>query len=267
MRDCIEEGTLRAYADGALTLSQEAIVAMHLAQCPFCKGNLAALDVLTSEVRSLVNDSSPLPNSQLALGRLRSSIPKRPIEVNSPAVAAYAGEAPRSRSYSRPMRLQPVAMGIGLASAMAAVLVLLFVVNGVSNTASKPASEFVPRGMVRYFTVSHIFTTTVEGQPGSNSIEEVWVTNGKTHLLRYSKSTTEGVESWTGGETWVEEDAVYHYNPSVANKTTVYKYPYDPRHLELYVPNEISYLLTIPNSKIVGDDILDGRPVTVIEAI
>jgi hypothetical protein len=34
--------------------------------------------------------------------------------------------------------------------------------------------------------------------------------------------------------------------------------------MELYVPNEISYLLTLPHARIVGESTLDGRTVTVI---
>lgn len=132
---------------------------------------------------------------------------------------------------------------------------------GEASLMSKPGDEsFVPPGMVRRITINHIFSSP--GKQDGSLIEEVWLTNGPSHLLMKSIFTT------ISATTWIEDGAVYKYNPEIMPQpnNTVYKYPYNAVYLELYVPKDLDYWLALPNARIVGDDTLDGRAVTVVES-
>jgi outer membrane lipoprotein-sorting protein len=181
----------------------------------------------------------------------------------------------RRREPSRGFRL--VFQGLALALVMVTVLWLSFLLSG-GDRAAKPQESFVPAGKVRHLVISHSVADTVY-PVGSATVytnttsrtEDVWLTNGKSHLL--GKTSIDSPEMQRQ-YVWVEEDSVYDYTPGLFTGPRgdeivreVYKYPYDPRHLELYVPNDMNYLLTMPDAVIVGEDTLDGRPVTMVESI
>lgn len=101
MAECIEEGTLRAYADGALMPEQEAVVSAHVAHCARCSRNLVALNALASEVSSFVIDNSYVPDPRIALAQVRSMMPAAEThpaaDISRAPFVAFTGEAQKRR--------------------------------------------------------------------------------------------------------------------------------------------------------------------------
>jgi hypothetical protein len=213
----------------------------------------------------------------------------------SETIPAQAPEEPLPGRKSR--AVQPAAKwrksaalgGLVVSLATIAALVLLVAMASSNRTAAPVVEDakgpFVPEGMVRHIVMTD---TTVQRQPGAKKDPpptsahwDMWYVNGAKHLLMYSVYSWENILDnsiqVTTRTTWVEDGAVYEYmqEPASAASTpsnsaaTVSKYPYSPYWLGSLQPDPqiISDLLRLPNSRIAGNAIIDGRPAVEIISV
>jgi hypothetical protein len=153
-------------------------------------------------------------------------------------------------------------------------------------------NSFVPIGKARHIAIT--YTTVITGSPGTkdkNSLQGVpgdgtetldyWLANGTDHLLM-RQSNLSNSSSWQ----LLTDDAYYNYVPDTYRQEgneyiggNVYKYPYDPSYIPSFTSRYPSInilpdpqimekiLAAIPNSRLVGDALLDGSNVALVEAI
>lgn len=305
-RELHDEGQLRAYLDGELSVIKMAEVAGHIENCEECRAMLMGLRKGAVEVGAALALPVHTPDAQAALRGLRSmvaspivSLPERTSTwQGSTSWMPPAGKAAKHVVASRP-RLRTRAAMSTLGLGLAAVLVLgLAVVWGrmsnlagggilqVPTTVTTPSSslaalpintlpgisEFVPAGMVRHLVYSD--TTISRSSPqdfhqlGSRSLE-AWFGNGSSHLLMYVHPSSAGQDSKSNEpSTWVEDNAIYNYQPSQDN--TVFKYAYNSRYVSMLGPDAGAIdakLKSLPNARIAGQATVMGRPAVEIESI
>lgn len=270
MTQCLDEGSLRAYMDSALSHEEHETAASHLAGCGHCREKLAQVRASALQVGALMPHPTVAPDAQFALARLLTT----GAQPGSQTPTSFSARTARAKPWTHMFgqgRTRVAAAGFALGLAVVLVLGLSSYLG--SPQVSTPGSvalmpmpkgeSFVPPGKVRHITIVHTYTRQgqTEGSFNGSFTEEVWLANGKSHLLMKNTSSLSST-------TWIEEDAVYKYNPQLTPQRddTVYKYPYAPQELALYVPNDFGYLMTLPNARVMGDDTLDGRAVTVIES-
>ncbi len=73
MKNCYDEGRLRAYLDGELPLLERAALAAHLAGCAACQAQLSRQRAQAARVAALLAAPLPVPESRAALARLRAT--------------------------------------------------------------------------------------------------------------------------------------------------------------------------------------------------
>ncbi|MEO8288914.1 MAG: hypothetical protein ABI670_21070 [Chloroflexota bacterium] len=176
-----------------------------------------------------------------------------------------------------------------LALTSAGVFVLMSTRNsGTSGTASQNA--FVPEGKVRHVVISYTKTLTGLDATGekvalhdattkaSESIQhtqDLWYTRGTNHPLLYLADTFTNTGSATPRVskeyTWIDEDEIYRYSENAGEAPggpkTVQRSSYRPDYFELYGPDPdmIDKMLNLPGGHLIGNSVLNGRPVADIE--
>jgi outer membrane lipoprotein-sorting protein len=123
------------------------------------------------------------------------------------------------------------------------------------------ASSFVPEGEVRHEIFSDTETSTAtDFVTMTTNTREVWLTNGKSHLLVRENKDQKG-DYWLLGE-----NTVWSYNPSIV-PTIVYTYPYDPKELKDFLPDSqvVTKTQQEVGTHVVGADVIQGRPAILIE--
>lgn len=125
---------------------------------------------------------------------------------------------------------------------------------------AQTANNFVPAGKIRHLVISNTASSIVTNFADETSTYEVWLTNGATHLLLRKKGPGNNTDLLVG------EDSVWDYNPTLY-PSIVRNYPYDPKMLKNFVPNSniVDQMLQLPNTHVVQNATLDGRPVLLIE--
>src|SRR5687767_14838075 len=73
MKNCYDEGRLRAYLDGELPSLERAALAAHLAGCAACQAQLNRQRALAVRVGALLAAPLPAPEPRAALARLRAA--------------------------------------------------------------------------------------------------------------------------------------------------------------------------------------------------
>lgn len=73
MKQCYDEGTLRAYIDDALAIEERRTLAMHLAGCADCRQQVDQVRAVAAQVETVLQLSAEAPDPQLALARLRQA--------------------------------------------------------------------------------------------------------------------------------------------------------------------------------------------------
>jgi len=73
MVNCYDEGQLRAYLDGELSLSARAALVAHLSRCADCQSQLGHQRALAAQIRSLLPAPPAMPAPRDALARLRAA--------------------------------------------------------------------------------------------------------------------------------------------------------------------------------------------------
>jgi len=79
---CVDEGQLRAFLDGALSETERAVVERHLVGCETCTTSLEDVRGLASQVSARVTGYVPMPNSRAAFARIRNEIRSEPLVSN-----------------------------------------------------------------------------------------------------------------------------------------------------------------------------------------
>jgi hypothetical protein len=242
--------------------------ALHAAEREVWGGFLDA----THEIRPRSEFARQLEDRLLASARAQSAGPISVEAQLASPLAARPKSAPWPPGLFRRggLRLSLVGAGVGLAM-VALLVVSVFLSGGGSATPSTEElmREFVPPGKVRHLVIEHTYSSTslldpgVTFQPSGVVTQNVWLTNGPSHLLMYTTFTTNNPETSTPAM-WVTNDAVYDYK--AGSTTTVLKYPYNPDYAARYTPDTkiITSWLELPNSSIVGYSTLQGRPVVEI---
>jgi hypothetical protein len=152
---------------------------------------------------------------------------------------------------------------VGLVALAGVMFAFLMAVDKGDPTPLAAEDAFLPPGKVRHMIYTGTYTYTTGGIQDAPATEqhreEFWLVAGESHPLMRGKVTTP-----ITAETWLEEDAYYEYEPEKSNE--VRKRQYDLGYLSAVLPDPeiITKTLKQPNARLVGDGILDGRPVVII---
>ena len=126
--------------------------------------------------------------------------------------------------------------------------------------------EFLPAGMVRHMVLTGTVTTDGSALGGpvettQQHHEEFWLTQGQNHPLMRDIVTVP-----ISATNWLDDSGYYSYEPAKDNTVSWSKY--DPQLLAPLLPDPeiITKTLQIPNTHLVGNGSLDGRPVVVISS-
>lgn len=124
------------------------------------------------------------------------------------------------------------------------------------------ASSFVPPGKVRHLTIRTTESSAATAFTPIPSTYEVWLINGRSHLLLRKKGPAPDTDLLVG------EDAVWDYKPAWS-PGIVRMYPYTPSQLANFVPNRaiLTQMAQMPETRVVPDARLDGRPVLLLERV
>jgi hypothetical protein len=138
-------------------------------------------------------------------------------------------------------------------------------VNITHTPAAPPSGEFLPAGWVRHMVLTG--TLTIDGSALGGPVEtteqhheEFWLAQGQSHPLMRDVVTVP-----ISATNWLDDNGYYEYEPAKGDQITWSAY--DPQVLPLILPDPGIFTKTMqmPNARLVGEDTLDGRSVTVIE--
>lgn len=127
------------------------------------------------------------------------------------------------------------------------------------------AGTFVAPGKVRHMIIR--VTDDVTGEAGGLTTE-VWLANGKEHLLLWKPALTSPTGQSISGTfpELINDDGLYQFH---LDTNTVYKVPYNPDYYSLkeILPDRavIDKMLASPGTHIAGTGTLDGRAVVIVE--
>lgn len=132
-------------------------------------------------------------------------------------------------------------------------------VQGLDIATPQPISDFVPSGKVRHLIITH--ENSAPGQNPNTWTEDVWLSNGQKHPIMKKTDILPGLT------TLVDDNAAWTYGPQFGNN--VYKTDYDKKHFAEFIPDKqiIDEMLKQPNTRIVGNETLNNRPVMVLESL
>lgn len=182
-----------------------------------------------------------------------------------------------TRAMAAQSQTQTLPGGRRLRVNMAMALIALLVLAGLSAifvaTRQQPSplaalplsGDFLPTGMVRHMVLTGTLTTDRRALGGTVETteqhhEEFWLTQGQNHPLMKDIVTVP-----ISATNWLDDNAYYSYEPAKGNTVSWSKY--DPQLLVSLLPDPeiVTKTLQIPSAHIVGNDVLDGRPVVVIK--
>jgi WD40 repeat protein/thiol-disulfide isomerase/thioredoxin len=129
---------------------------------------------------------------------------------------------------------------------------------------TRSASDFLPPGKVRHLVITH--ETSSPGEQATTWTEDVWLAAGDKHPLMKKTGIMPGLTTLVG------DQAVWTYGSQFSTTydaiLAVYRTEYDEKHFDEVIPNKqvIDGLLKQPNTQVVENTTLDGRPVMVIES-
>jgi hypothetical protein len=161
----------------------------------------------------------------------------------------------------------------GLGVVLALLITSLAFLSARTHTASaaeilrkaSAASSFVPAGKIRHIVVTH--SDDVSGSGGATT-DEVWLANGRSHLLMWKPATVApgGQSLPYGGAVLINDEAIWRFKPDGMSVTKLAFYD-GALSMDAFLPNQaaVDKLLHDPQTTVLGADTLQGRDVVVIE--
>lgn len=281
---CFDEGTLKAYSDNALSPIDKARVDEHLQSCALCKLTLSEQQSASKQVQSLLSTylQANVPDAKAALTNTISRSPvSRPMRNSAQSAPLSSRQIPSRISPARPRRTLPamLAMGLGLAATLVVAFWLIgFLRQSGGALADLSKGEFVPQGKVRHlvYTHSYDYSSATGGiAPTTNEQEDVWLADGKDHLLMY-RTLSGHPDAWL----LVNDNGAYIYSTQgqwaiqwekgygISTDPVIARTPYDRRYLAWYLPgsNDVTSFFRNTSAPVNGENV-NGRDTLVFEML